>query len=328
MLGTLIVGLGRAGADLHLPVMRTLRRAATSPLSPIVVHDPVRSVRSGPDVIVARDPEHAAALLDPAATVVHICTPPSARRDPIAAFAALGFRRFLVEKPLAADPAAVADLIDLAGAADLDVVPIAQWRHSELTRRLLELPAGLGQPLSIAVRQAKPRFTRTLAGDAHPSAFDVEAPHSVALALRLAGPAQVIAAGCSDMRLDGAVFPGLGGAWLAMAHDYGARTEISTDLTAPVRERRVAVEFEHGSAVGHFAVSAADEFAQLTVRTPRTTARAVFRDDSLTTFVARAYQHFAGELTMADELAEGAAVVRLIGEAKRLAAGDPVGAAR
>ncbi|MFC7617439.1 Gfo/Idh/MocA family oxidoreductase [Actinokineospora soli] len=326
MLGTLVVGLGRAGAHLHLPVVRTLRDLDPAPAPPIVVFDPVRSVQLGPDVVVARDPAHAALLTDPATTVVHVCTPPSARRDPVAAFAAAGFRRFLVEKPLAADPAGLSALLDLARAADLDVVPVGPWRHSELTRRLLDLRGALGRPVSIAVRQAKPRFTRTLSGDAHPSAFDVEAPHSVGLALRLGGPARVVAAGSSDMLLGAAVFPGLGGAWLALEHEDGLRTEISTDLTAPVRERRVTVEFERGTAVGHFAVSAADEYAQLRVRTPSATTRSVFRDDSLTAFTARAYRHFAGVEPMPGELASGAAVVSLIADAKRLAA--PVGAAR
>lgn len=328
MLGTLVVGLGRAGTGLHLPAVRTLRSRGAPPLSPIVVYDPVRSVQPGPDVVVARSPAHAAALLDPAATVVHVCTPPSARLDPLTAFAAAGFRAFLVEKPLATDQHALADLLDLARSADLDIVPVAQWRHSELTRRLLDLRATLGRPLSITVRQAKPRFTRTLEGDTHPSAFDVEAPHSVALATRLAGQARVISAGCADMLLGAAVFPGLGGAWLSLAHDDGPRTDITTDLTAPVRERRVAVEFEGGAAVGHFAVSAADEFAQLSVRTPGAKTRSVFRDDSLTAFVERAYRHFGGEQPMPGELAAGAEVVSLIVEAKRLAAGAPVGAAR
>ena len=328
MLGTLVVGLGRAGAHLHLPVVRTLRSGHPDPLPPIVAFDPVRSVQLGPDVVAARDPRHAAELTDPATTVVHVCTPPSARLDPVADFAAAGFRRFLVEKPLAADPAALAALLDLTRRAGLDVVPVGPWRHSELTRRLVDLAATLGRPVSVAIRQAKPRFTRTLSGDAHPSAFDVEAPHSVALALRLAGPARVVAAGCSDMLLGPAVFPGLGGAWLGLEHDGGLRTEISTDLTAPVRERRVAVEFERGSAIGHFAVSAADEYAQLRVRTPTTTTHAVFRDDSLTAFTTRAYRHFAGVEPMPGELAAGAAVVSLIADAKRLAARSPVGAAR
>lgn len=328
MLGTLVVGLGRAGTGLHLPVAHTLRSRTPPPVPPIVVYDPYRTVQPGPGVIAARDPEHAATLLDPAATVVHVCTPPSARLDPVAAFADLGFRRFLVEKPLAADPEALAALLALAERADLDVVPVAQWRHSELTRRLLDLTGVLGSPRSVSVRQAKPRFTRTLEGDAHPSAFDVEAPHSVALAVRLAGPATVTAARCADMLLGSAVFPGLGGAALTLEHHGGVRTEIATDLTAPVRERRVTVAYERGDAVGYFAVSAADEFAQLAVRTPSTTTRSVFRDDSLTSFIARAYRHFSGEQPMPDELTAGAAVVSLIAEAKRLASGAPAGAAR
>ncbi|GGS26660.1 oxidoreductase [Actinokineospora fastidiosa] len=323
MPGTLVVGLGHAGTRLHLPVLRALRGREDPP---IVVFDPVRSVQPGPDVVAARDLPHAAALTDPATCVVHLCTPPTARVEPITALAGLGFRRFLVEKPLAADPAALTELLDLVDLVGLDVVPIAQWRHSELTRRLMGLRAELGRPLSIAVRQAKPRFTRTLAGDDHPSAFDVEAPHSVALALRLAGPAAVTGAGCADMLLGSAVFPGLGGAWLSLAHEGGARTEITTELTAPVRERRVTVEFEGGTAVGHFAVSAADEFAQLEVTAPGRRSHSVFRDDSLTAFVARAYRHFDGA-RMLGELTAGAAVVSLIAEAKRLA-GARAGAVR
>ncbi|MGW5053039.1 oxidoreductase [Actinokineospora sp. NPDC004072] len=324
MLGTLVVGLGHAGTRLHLPVLRALRPAGADP---VVVVDPVRSVQPGSDVVRARDLRHAAALTDPAATVVHLCTPPGARVGPMTELAGLGFRRFLVEKPLAADPAALAEVVALAELADLDVVPIAQWRCSELTRRLLALADELGPPVSIAVRQAKPRFSRTLEGDAHPSAFDVEAPHSVALALRLAGPARVAAAGCADMRLGAAVFPDLGGAWLSLAHDSGVRTEITTELTAPVRERRVTVEYAGGRAVGHFAVSAADDFAQLAVQSPGKRTHAVFRDDALTAFIARAYRHFAGE-PMTGELAAGAAVVSLIADAKRLAAGLTVEAAR
>lgn len=330
MLGALVVGLGRAGTGLHLPVLRTLRSAVGHPLPPIVVFDPVRSVPRGQDVVVARGVHHAAALTDPATTVVHLCTPPTARAAPLAELAAVGFRRFLVEKPLATDPAALAAIAELAESADLDIVPVAQWRCSELTGRLRALAEGgaLGAVTAVAVRQAKPRFTRTLAGDAHPSAFDVEAPHSVALALALAGPARVESAGCSDMLLGAAVFPDLGGAWLTLAHDSGVRTEIVTDLTAPVRERRVTVEFEGGTAVGHFAVSAADDYAQLRLRTPGAGSRWVFRDDSLGAFVACAYRHFDGAEPLPGEFAAGAAVVTLIAEAKRLAARTPVGAAR
>lgn len=329
MLGTLVVGLGRAGAGLHLPVLRGLR--ATAPdAPPMVVFDPHRNVEPAPDVLTAHTLAHAAALTDPARTVVHLCTPPTARVRPLAELVALGFRRVLVEKPLAADIADLAEVLDLVAGTGVDLVPVAQWRCSELTRRLLALVRGgsLGALRSVAFTQCKPRFSRTISGDDHPSAFDVEAPHSVALALTLAGPARVVDAGCADLRLGDAVFPTLGGAWLRLAHDGGARTAVTTDLTAPVRERRVVCGFDGGTAVGHFAVSCADEYAQLRVVAGGSRAHEVFRDDSLTAFLARAYRHFGGEERLVDELGTGAAVVELIAEAKRLAGVRvPVGAA-
>jgi len=333
MLGTLVVGLGRAGGGLHLPVLRRLGHGSGRALGrpPIVVVDPGVVVPVAPDLLVATNLAHAAALVDPERTAVHLCTPPNARLRPLTELADLGFRRIVVEKPLAGDEVELAAILRLRAAADLDLIPVAQWRCSELTRRVRTVLRGgeLGALRSIVFTQSKPRFGRTVSGDEHPSAFDVEVPHSLAVALRLAGPAAVTAAGLTDMLLGDAVFSGLGGAWLRLRHDSGVRTEIRTDLTAPVRERRITVELEHGTLVGHYPVSAADEYSQLVVRTRGTQSHSVFRDDSLTAFIARAHQHFEGTNPMVDEPATGAAVVTLLAGAKRLAAGRvPVGAAR
>ncbi|OLR91302.1 Gfo/Idh/MocA family oxidoreductase [Actinokineospora bangkokensis] len=331
MLSALVVGAGRAGAGLHLPVLRGMGygrgRAVGRP--PIVVVDPGVAVAEQPGVVVAPTLAHAASLLDPARTAVHLCTPPTARLRPLTELAGLGFRHVLVEKPLATSTEELAAVLRLREAAGLDLVPVAQWRCSELTRRIAGVVAGgeLGALRSIVFTQTKPRFGRTLRGDEHPTAFDVEVPHSLAVALSIAGPARVTAAGVSDMLLGDAVFTELGGAWVRLAH-RGARTEIRTDLTAPVRERRITVELEHGTLVGHYPVSAADEYAQLLVRNRGAQSHSVFRDDSLTAFIARAHEHFAGGRPILDEPATGAEVVRLLDDAKRLAARVAVGAAR
>ncbi|MBC6451507.1 Gfo/Idh/MocA family oxidoreductase [Actinokineospora xionganensis] len=328
MLGTLVVGLGRAGTELHLPVLRLLR-----PDAPVVVFDPYRTARTD-GVTVADSLPHAARLIDPANTVVHLCTPPSARVAPLTALAELGFRRVLVEKPLAADDRDLREVLALRDAAGLDLLPVGQWRASELTKRLAAIlrERGLGRPRSITIVQSKPRFTRTALGDDHPSAFDVEVPHSVLLALLLAGPAEVLGAQCSDMLLGENVYPSLGGAVLRLRHHSGVRTEIRTDLTSPVRERKVTIDLDGGTVVGHFAVSAADDHAQLRVSTQGQQLRSVFRDDSLGAFLAHAYRHFAGEDRIADEPDTGAAVVELISAAKRLSgispAAVPEGASR
>jgi predicted dehydrogenase len=321
MLGTLVVGLGRAGSGLHLPVLRRLRPSAT-----VVGFDPHRTV-SG--LVTASSLAHAAALLDPVNSVVHLCTPPSARIGPLMELAELGFRRVLVEKPLAVDDRDLGDILRLADAAGMDLLPVGQWRCSELTRRLTAAMDGrLGTPRSITIVQNKPRFQRTAVGDDHTSAFDVEVPHSLLLALRLAGPASIVAASSTDMVLGEAIHPKLGGACLRLRHESGVTTEIRTDLTSPVRERRVTVTLDRGMLVGHFAVSDADDHAQLRVTTLGDHLHSVFRDDSLGAFIAHAYRHFAGADRMTDEPTTGAAVVELIAAAKQLAGHVPAGAHR
>ncbi|PPK64069.1 oxidoreductase [Actinokineospora auranticolor] len=323
MLGTLVVGLGRAGSGLHLPVLRGLGHGGGRSLGrpPITVHDPRHRPAEAPDLAVAHSLAHAAAITDPERTVVHLCTGPSARLRPLTELVDLGFRRFLVEKPLAADEVELREVLRLRERAGLDVVPVAQWRCSELTNRVLAVLRGgrLGALKSVEFSQRKPRFARTLAGDDHPSAFDVEMPHSLAVALHVAGAAEVVGAGCADMLLGDAVFPSMGRAWVRLRHADGVFTDIRTDLTAPVRERRITVELEGGTLIGHYPISGADEYAQLSVRTRGGKVDSVFRDDSLSAFVSRAYRHFTGEEPFTDEPAIGAAVVSVIAEAKRQA---------
>ncbi|WP_051386469.1 hypothetical protein [Actinokineospora inagensis] len=329
MLGTLVVGLGRAGAGLHLPVLRKLGHGGGRPYGqpPITVYDPQRgpdepAEPSGPsDVAVAHSLAHAATMIDPRRTVVHLCTGPSARLRPLTELADLGFRRFLVEKPLAVDEVELREVLRLREQAGLDLVPVAQWRCSELTARVLGVLRGgrLGRLKSVEFVQSKPRFARTLAGDDHPSAFDVELPHSLTVALMLAGGAEVLGAGCADMLLGDAVFPAMGSAWLRLRHADGVHTEIRADLTSPVRERRMTVELEGGTLVGHYPISAADEYAQLSVRTRGGKVDSVFRDDSLAAFFTRVYRHFEGEEPIVDEPATGVAVAVLVAEAKRRA---------
>ncbi|MBM7769872.1 putative dehydrogenase [Actinokineospora baliensis] len=338
MLGTLVVGLGRAGAGLHLPVLRKLGHGGGRPFGrpPITVYDPRRRLAEGEagdlgDVAVAHSLAHAATLLDPERTVVHLCTGPSARLRPLTELADLGFRRFLVEKPLAADEVELREILRLCDHGGLDLLPVTQWRSSELTARIRGVLTGgrLGQLRSIEVTQSKPRFARTLAGDDHPSAFDVEVPHSLAVALLLAGRGEVVGAGCTDMLLGDAVFPALGSAWLRLRHADGVHTDIRADLTSPVRERRITLELDGGTLVGHYPISAADEYAQLSVRTRGGKVDSVFRDDSLAAFLTAAYRHFDGAERIADEPATGAAVVAVLSEAKRQAGlRAPVGAQR
>lgn len=295
MLQSLVVGLGRAGAGLHLRVLAQARATAGELFhpGPVVACDPAPEARGErPGVTVVESVRAAAALLPPEDTVVHLCTPPVDRAALLGELGDLGFRRIIVEKPLATgldEYAAVRRACDEHGLAP---AVVTHWLDAELTHRLqaLTMRRAFGDLRSISVTQDKPRFQRSTLDEGHPTAFDVEIPHALGVVLRLAGPAELLDAKWTDMRSEDFTLPRMGGARLVLRHRGGVLSEISSDLTAPVRERRISLDFERGRATGHFPLSEHDDHAQLTTTGDR--VRRVFRDDALTAFVLRAYRHF------------------------------------
>jgi hypothetical protein len=288
MLRPFVIGLGHAGTDLHLRVLARARAQASGLLAPgpVIGCDP-DPTRHRPDITTSTSIAAAAASLDPRSTVAHLCTPPQGRAELLEELATLGFRSIIVEKPLATGPEELAQIEALRARHQLDLVVVSHWLDSRLTDRLADLVTR-GGLRSISFDQDKPRFTRSTSNDDHPTAFDVELPHALGVVLRLAGPAQLVEAECSDMHLPGTVLPGMGGARLSLAHAGGVRSEIRSDLTAPVRRRRVEVDLGGEPVVGHFPVGADDDHAQLETAG----SRQVFGDDALTKFVLRAYRHF------------------------------------
>ncbi|MEJ2854442.1 MULTISPECIES: Gfo/Idh/MocA family protein [unclassified Saccharothrix] len=333
MVRTLVVGLGRAGAELHLPVLARARASAPRLFAdePVVACDPRRVLGDRPGLVTAGSVGEAARLLDPANAVAHVCTPPTVRTEVIGQLADLGFRNLIVEKPLAADPDDLARITRLRRRHGLRIAVVEPWLTSSLTVRLLELVrrGPLGEPRSISIVQNKPRFRRSLSRPSHETAFDVELPHGVALALRLAGNARVTHAAGFDLVVGDVVVARMGGARVGLRHNSGVRTEIVSDLTSPVRERRITVEFERGTAVGHFAVSADDDHSQLTVTVNGLRRHEVLRDDSLTEWVIRAYQLFHGSGDQhARSFAFATDVVQLLSVAKNICAEPVVPSAR
>ncbi|RKE18162.1 oxidoreductase [Streptomyces sp. TLI_171] len=330
-LGTLLVGMGRAGHGLHLPVLRRLRSASDSAhlfaAAPMLAVDPHRRPAAAPDLRPTTLAE-APRLHDPARTVVHLCTPPTERAAALDTLGRLGYRRVLLEKPVAADARGLDELLALRERHRLDLVVVAQWLGSPLTDRLrVALADGALGPLrTIHVVQRKPRFSRSLAGDGHPTAFDIELPHSLGLCLALAGPGEVTAAGSTDMVVGDRVLPRLGTAWLNLQHETGAWTRIRSDLTSPVRERRITLELAHGTLIGHFPGSEADAYARLTVIDQEGEHTELLHDDALGTFLHRTYGYYFAATTPGTagephpELAVNTQVVRLLDRAKTMAA--------
>ncbi|MEU2925974.1 Gfo/Idh/MocA family oxidoreductase [Streptomyces sp. NPDC007251] len=279
MLQPLVVGLGRSGSGLHLRTLtRLARRSGGSggtgdlPVAlPAVGCDPraaaLRPACVPGEVTVVATLEEAVAHVEPATAVAHVCTPPGVRHAVVAALAGHGVRRMIVEKPLAASRAELDALVRLRDEAGLDLVPVSHWTASRLTARLRRLihDGRLGRLRRITVDQHKPRFSRSLATDSHSTALDVEIPHSLALALDLAGPAELRAAHCWDLLCEDRRLPGLGGAHLELEHHSGVFTLLRSDLGAPVRQRSVRCEFDTGTVTAHFPLSEDDDHAQLVV---------------------------------------------------------------
>ena len=320
MLQTLVLGLGRAGAALHLPV---LARIAESGLPgvfadhPMVAYDP-RPVELPhlPGVRVAGNLGEAMALVDPGSAVAHLCTPPGSRITLIEELARNGFRRFIVEKPLGAGRRELDRIGVLRRRFGLELAVVAPWLAASLTERLAKLAHSgeLGALRSVTVNQHKPRFHRSLTNQGHTNACEVELPHAVPVALRLAGPAELIDAEWSDMTCGEREIPRLGGASLTLRHDDGVMTRLRSDLTSPIRERSISLSLDHGIVTGHYPLSAEDDHAQLEVVSPHRIEREVFRDDALTAFFLRTYRAFRDGLPTGLDVHERAA--RLLIEAK------------
>lgn len=278
------------------------------------------------DVVVVSSLAAATRQLDPEWTVVHVCTPPTGRYDVLAELAEAGFRRFVVEKPLAACPADLTALLALRARRALDVVVVAPWLVAGLTRRLAEAVRGhrYGALREVTVAQHKPRFTRSLTTSGHPTAFDVELPHSLAVVLALAGPAELAAAGWAPLRCADRTVPGMGGAWLTLRHSSGVCTTLRSDLTSPVRERRITMRLADAVVTGHYPLSADDHHAQLVVAAGGHEHRDVFPDDALTAFFLAAYRYFDGRPEPdVTGLGTHVTTVRLLAEAKALCATAP-----
>lgn len=323
MLHTLIVGMGRAGGGLHLPSLSKVR--AESPKlvapTPVAVYDPFRPPADAPGVVAVGSLEEAGRCVPPRRTVVHLCTPPHVRVAMLERLAELGYRKIIVEKPLALDLVELAAVARVRRRWNLEITVATPWLDSALTRRLrAAVDSGtFGGLRGIRVVQNKPRFTRTVAAPHHPTAFDIEVPHALAVVLSLAGGARVADASWEDMVTERLRLPRLGRARLRLDHYSGVRTQIDSDLTSPVRERRITLEFEAATLVGHYPCSAADSTAQLRAVTADGEGTwSAFADDALSAFFHGVYGRYAESPCSPRGLPIQVDAVRLLTEAKHL----------
>ena len=201
-LGAVVVGLGRAGLGLHIPVLEKIRRdrAAASPFGAVV--GLVDTVEGGIKRALHRleydhgyDPRRircATSLaeltgVDPDHTIVHVCTPADDHASTLRAATEAGFRRIVVEKPCAANTADVDEMRRIADRTGASIAVINPYLYSRSVASCKDKIQQLGrQPHYLEFELSKPRTAPTLLGRSRPeSVMDVELPHQIATALHL-----------------------------------------------------------------------------------------------------------------------------------------------
>jgi predicted dehydrogenase len=201
-LGAVVVGLGRAGMGLHIPVLEKIRRdgASASPFGAVV--GLVDAVEAGTKRALHRleydygyDPRRVSCAtslagltgIDPDNTIVHICTPADDHAAALRAATEAGFRRIIVEKPCASNTADVDEMRRIADRTGASIAVINPYLYSRSVASCKEKILQQGRPPHyLEFEMSKPRTAPTLAGRSKPeSVMDVELPHQIATALYL-----------------------------------------------------------------------------------------------------------------------------------------------
>lgn len=301
-----LVGYGHAGHDLHHRSLVALGRA-----DELTVVDPVRPAPLTPGTRWVPDLDTAlAGLPDVPACVFHVVTPVDQHLPVVRRLMHADARHVIVEKPITDTVDAA---VEMSRWADR-VRAVGVWPASRITRRVTELLAAgrIGRPVTLHMDQSKPRFRRSATDTGHRSVFDVELPHQVLLALHIAGEVD----GIEAVRSWESPLPrGLGGAEMVLRHAGGVTSTLRSDLTAPVRTRRLRVTGTLGAIVADYALGSDDDHGQVRVDGE---AREVLPDAPLTRFIDQAYEHAAGRGPAPGPVAEHVTVIRLLDRARSL----------
>jgi predicted dehydrogenase len=201
-LGAVVVGLGRAGVGLHIPVLEKIRQVggAASPFGAVVglvdtVEVGIKRALHRLEYDFGYDSRRISCAtsladltgVDPDHTIVHICTPAHDHASTLRAATEAGFRRIIVEKPCAANTAEVDDMRRTADLTGASIAVINPYLYSRSVASCKDKIQEVGRPPHyLEFEMSKPRITPTLAGRSRPeSVMDVELPHQIATALHL-----------------------------------------------------------------------------------------------------------------------------------------------
>jgi predicted dehydrogenase len=332
-LRSVIIGYGHSGRDLHHRSLRALAARGAAPTGEVLVVDP-RSPRNVPDGTrwLPDLPAALENLPNLAAGVFHVTTPIDHHLPVAAALVAAGARHVIVEKPVTRTGKQARQLRLLASTGRTHINAVSVWPASHVTARVAELLASgsIGELVTLHMEQSKPRFRRTLLDCGHHSAFDVELPHQVLLALHIAGPVESLLdvrswpSPVTQPHADPTTIPltgSAGGAQLVLRHRNGVISTLLSDLTSPVRTRRLRLTGTTGEITADYPLSADDDFGQISVSGEPN--REIVVDQPVTQFIERVYAHAAGVAVPPPEpLDTHVVVIELLEEAMPISASE------
>lgn len=350
-LGAVIVGLGRAGLGLHVPVLEKIRRdgAAASPFGDVV--GLVDTVQGGTRRALHRleydygyDPRRISCApslaelsgVDPDQTVVHICTPADDHASALRAATEAGFRRIIVEKPCAANTADVDEMRRIADRTGASVAVINPYLYSRSVASCKARIQELGRlPHYLEFEMSKPRITPTLAGRSKPeSVMDVELPHQIATALHLTGASRyrVLRAEVRHMHYREVetepcqVVPNMGVGIVVLELDECIAVLVSS-LDALTRTRVLKLRFSNAEHIEAFMPVTGDDHTSVVIEysghnTDGSTEQqrvAKLPDDMLARCLFDMYSRFLSDTPQLSDLAFNRKVVDVMDRAKMFA---------
>lgn len=324
MFNSVIMGFGLCGKNLHLRCLRKLQTTELHcVLSPVVdVCDP--NVVPDTDGTGLRHHHELPPAAQFASPILHICTPPTLHLESLREALKKGYRKIILEKPMAPSTDDAREISLLVKAYCAEVLVVAVWLNSTLTASLL-CDIAPGDFSAIEVLHNKARFSRTLQRkDEH--IFDIEIPHQLSLVLPLIGPqVNLLSAVTLDMSVHGEIRPTMGRGEIVLQGLQGGIVRLISNLDYPVRERSITVHMHNGEKwVGNYPVSGDDSYSQLFKYSRQNIliAHEVFEDDPLTACLRNYYTWWsrAGELLpmpAGADLDFNLRVVTLIDQAKK-----------
>jgi predicted dehydrogenase len=350
-LDAVVVGLGRAGMGLHIPVLEKIRlySATASPFGGVV--GLVDTVETGTRRALHRleydfgyDPQRVSCAtslagltgVDPDNTVVHICTPAHDHAPALRAATDAGFRRIIVEKPCAANAADVDEMRRIADRTGASVAVINPYLYSRSVASCKAKIQQLGRlPHYLEFEMSKPRITPTLAGRSRPeSVMDVELPHQIATALHLIEPSRyrVLRAEVRHMHYREVdtepcrVVPNMGVGILVLELDECIAVLVSS-LDALTRTRTLKLRFPNSEHIEAFLPVTGDDHTSVVMEysghntdgSIEQTRVAKLPDDMLARCLLDTYSRFATDSPQLSDLAFNRKVIDMMDKAKTFA---------